>query len=130
MTPGPRFLIAEDDPDLRQIITELLGQSFPGAQIAAFANGREALAEYDRTGADLVVSNHAMPVMDGPDFVRAVRERNATVPIVMASGSPEARGRGAAAGISTFLDKENLAPYLVSVVRGLLTEAELAPGRA
>lgn len=116
----PRFLIAEDDPDLRPILTHVLADAFPLANVAAFPNGAEALAEFDRSGADLVVSNHSMPVMDGPTFVRALRQRSATLPIIMVSGTPEARGHGAAAGITAFLDKDRITPHLVGLVRGLL----------
>ena len=121
MISTPRFLVAEDDPDLRVIISDLLATAFPGARIATFVNGQEALREFDRAGADFVVSNHAMPVMNGPEFVRAVRERDPAVPILMVSGSPEARGRGLAAGISTFLHKEHLSSHFVAAVRELLT---------
>lgn len=114
------FLIAEDDPDLRPILTHVLADAFPSAHVLAYANGREALAEFDRTGADLVVSNHDMPEMNGPTFVRALRERSATLPIVMVSGSPEARGHGAAAGISAFLDKDRIIPGLLEIIRQLL----------
>ena len=131
MPSALHFLIAEDDPDLRFIITDLLAAAFPDATITAFENGRDALEGFNRTGADFVVSNHSMPLMNGPDFVRAVRQRNAVIPILMVSGSPEARGRGLAAGISEFLDKEQLGSHLVATVRGLLTaEDGAAPAAA
>lgn len=115
-----RFLIAEDDPDLRPILTHVLADAFPRADVTSYANGAEALEEFDRSGADLVVSNHDMPVMNGPTFVRALRERSSTLPIIMVSGTPEARGHGAAAGITAFLDKDRITPHLIGMIRGLL----------
>ena len=118
-----RFVVAEDDADLRFILEHLLSQAFPLAEVAAFANGREALRDFDRHGADLAVSNHSMPVMDGPNFVRRLRERSADLPILMVSDSPEARQEGAAAGINRFLDKTEITARLVPTVNALLTSA-------
>ena len=118
-----RFVVAEDDADLRFILDHLLSEAFPLAQVAVFANGRDALRDFDRHGADLVVSNHSMPVMDGPTFVRRLRERSLDLPILMVSDSPEARQEGAAAGINRFLDKTEIAALLVSTVNSLLASA-------
>lgn len=114
-----RIVVAEDDDELRFIIEHLLSQAYPAAQIAAFANGKDALDDFDEVPAQLVVSNHAMPVMDGPTFVRHLRQRSADLPILMVSGSPEACQEGTEAGISLFLDKDELTARLVSTV-GLL----------
>ena len=116
-------MVAEDDADLRFVLDHLLSEAFPLAEVAVFANGREALRDFDRHGADLVVSNHSMPMMDGPTFVRRLRERSADLPILMVSDSPEARQEGAAAGINRFLDKTEIVVRLVPLVRSLLSGA-------
>ena len=118
-----RFVVAEDDADLRFILEHLLSQAFPLAEVAVFANGQDALRDFDRHGADLVVSNHSMPVMDGPTFVRRLRDRSADLPILMVSDSPEARQEGAAAGINRFLDKTEITTRLVATVSALLATA-------
>ena len=115
-----RFVIAEDDDDLRFIIEHLLGEAFPGSEIAAYANGKDALEDFDRHGACLVVSNHSMPVMDGPTFARHLRERSTSLPILMVSGSPEACQEGQEAGISCFLAKDEMPTSLTYTVRALL----------
>ena len=120
-------MVAEDDADLRFILEHLLSQAFPLAEVAVFANGRDALRDFDRHGADLVVSNHSMPVMDGPTFVRRLRERSAELPILMVSDSPEARQEGAAAGINHFLDKIEISARLVPTVNSLLAIADSQP---
>ncbi len=118
-----RFVVAEDDVDLRFILDHLLSEAFPLAEVSVFANGRDALRDFDRHGADLVVSNHSMPVMDGPTFVRRLRERSTDLPILMVSDSPEARQEGAAAGINRFLDKTEITTRLVATVNALLATA-------
>ena len=124
-----RFVVAEDDADLRFILNHVLSGAFPLAEVAVFANGRDALRDFDRHGADLVVSNHSMPVMDGPTFVRQLRERSPVLPILMVSDSPEARQEGAAAGIDVFLDKSEIMARLVPVVTSLLNAAVTRRGR-
>ena len=61
-----------------------------------------------------------MPVMDGPTFVRRLRERSGDLPILMVSGSPEAEQEGLEAGISFFLDKHEITHRLVKVIDSLL----------
>ena len=123
-----RFVVAEDDLDLRFVLNHLLSEAFPVAQVAVFVNGWEALRDFDRYGADLVVSNHSMPVMDGPTFVRHLRERSADLPILMVSDSPEAHQEGAQAGINRFLDKTEITARLVPTVKSLLAAAHKRPG--
>lgn len=118
------FLVAEDDDELRFIIVRLLQEEFPGARVVAYDNGRNALQDFDLNGACLVVSNHSMPEMDGPTFVRHLRQRSSLLPILMVSGSPEARQEGHAAGISCFLDKDELHSHLTATVRTLLEDSE------
>ena len=119
-----RFVVAEDDADLSFILDRLLSEAFPLAQVAVFANGRDALRDFDQHGADLVVSNHSMLVMDGPTFVRRLRERSGDLPILMVSDSPEARQEGAAAGINRFLDKTEITSSLISTINSLLAAAK------
>ena len=122
-----RFVVAEDDADLRFILDHLLAEAFPLAEVAVFENGRDALRDFDRHGADLVVSNHSMPVMDGPTFVRRLRERSTDLPILMVSDSPEARREGAVAGINRFLDKTEITARLVPTVKSLLAAVDSKP---
>ena len=91
----------------------------------AHANGQDALQDFDAHGAHLVVSNHSMPVMDGPTFVQQLRLRFSSLPILMVSGSPEARQEGREAGTSCFLDKDDLHSHFIAAVRSLLKEPAL-----
>ena len=125
-----RFVVAEDDPDLRFILEHVLSEGFSLAEVAVFPNGRDALRDFNKHGADLVVSNHSMPVMDGPTFVRHLRERSAALPILMVSDSPEARQEGVAAGINCFLHKTEIMARLIPAIRSLLSAASIQRRRA
>ena len=115
-----RFLLAEDDEGVRFVIEALILAAFPLAHVRGFANGRLALDDFARVGADLVVCDHDMPEMDGADLTRALRHLQPALPILMVSGSPEAQGLGKLAGISTFLDKDLVSGGLITEIESLL----------
>ena len=61
-----------------------------------------------------------MPEMDGADLTRALRRLAPRVPILMVSGSSEARELGTLAGVSIFLDKDALGHGLIKTIKQLL----------
>ena len=73
-----QIIIAEDDAVLASLLTRLILRCYPTAVIQAFGNGRDALAAYGRTPADLLFVNHGMPGMDGPTMIRILRARGAS----------------------------------------------------
>ena len=74
MTSGARILVAEDDLDIRRaIVAELRGE---GYQTVEASDGREALAGIRNAKPDLIVTDLAMPVMDGFALIEAARKRS------------------------------------------------------
>jgi two-component system chemotaxis sensor kinase CheA len=71
------------------------------------ANGKEALALLDRRAFDVVITDIEMPVMNGPEFIRRVRERPelSGLPIVVMSSYSDNLDAIRALGVSTFVDK-------------------------
>jgi CheY-like chemotaxis protein len=84
--PSCPVLIVEDDPDLREMMAQLL--ILEGFQAHAVANGQEAL-EYLHAGdrPELILLDLMMPVMDGWAFRRAQRSEPALadVPVIVLS---------------------------------------------
>src|SRR5437867_2945321 len=72
----PRILLVDDLSYVRDALAELLRGA--GYEVVAVGSGPAALAELDRQGADLLLTDLYMPEMTGWDLVRAVRSRNAT----------------------------------------------------
>ncbi len=70
---GIRILLAEDDPDLREIMTESLEGM--GAVITAVGTGRDGIAAFESlpNSFDAIVSDIRMPNGDGLEFSRAVK---------------------------------------------------------
>lgn len=83
-TEGPRILIVEDDEDIREAMVAFL--EMKGYTVASAGNGREAL-DYleDASLPDLIISDLAMPVMDGRQFrLEQLKDaRLAAIPILI-----------------------------------------------
>ena len=76
-----KILIAEDDRELRQLFSHVLIKN--GYNVKGVSNGKEALDALDKEYYDLIISDIMMPVMDGYEFVRLLRDFGSTTPVMM-----------------------------------------------
>lgn len=76
-----KILIAEDDKELRQLFSHVL--MINGYTVKGVSNGKEALDAIDSDYFDLIISDIMMPVMDGYEFVRQLREAGNKTPVMM-----------------------------------------------
>lgn len=76
-----KILIAEDDRELRQLFSHVLIKN--GYTVKGVSNGREALDALDNDYYDLIISDIMMPVLDGYELVRQLRESGSTTPVMM-----------------------------------------------
>jgi len=85
--PKPyRILIAEDDEAFLELVTELLEADGRFAVVGRAENGREAVRLAARLSVDAVVMDVEMPVLDGVEATRQLRETDPGLPIVAISG--------------------------------------------
>jgi DNA-binding response OmpR family regulator len=85
--PTPHILIAEDDAAIRAgLVDAMLSE---GYQTSEAADGEQALALFERRSFDLVLLDLMMPKVSGYDVCRAIRARNADIPIVMLTAKGE-----------------------------------------
>ena len=75
-----RILIVEDELSLSEPLSFLLRREGYETEIAA--DGREAIAAFDRAGADLVLLDLMLPGLSGTEVCREIRSRS-SVPIIM-----------------------------------------------
>jgi CheY-like chemotaxis protein len=65
-----------------------------GREVCIALEGRQALEVLSEADASnpigLIVTDHLMPVMSGPEFVAELRRRGLTVPVIVLSGLPDA----------------------------------------
>ena len=76
-----KILIAEDDAELRQLFTHVLNKH--GYEVTGVDNGKKALDALINEYYDMVISDIMMPVMDGYELVKSLREINKTIPVMM-----------------------------------------------
>jgi len=121
------FVVADDDQRTLFIVESALRRAFPSAEISSFTDGISALHHYEQYGADAVVTDQSMIPMNGADLIRAIRNTDQELPIVMISNSPNAEEEGAAAGYSAFLDKGHVT-RLSTVLNNLLEKRRHSVG--
>ena len=85
-----RILIVEDEPSLAEPLAFLLGRE--GYDTAIAGDGRGALAEFDRNGADLVLLDLMLPGLSGTEVCRELRGRS-SVPIRSEEHTSELQSR-------------------------------------
>ena len=120
-------LVADDDPGLREVLSGALGRA--GHEVATARDGREALQVFAEQPFDLVVTDVAMPAVDGHELVRELRSRS-TVPILVLTvrGEEPEKVRLLDAGADDYVVKPFGISELLARVRVLLRRA--SPGRA
>lgn len=67
-----RILVVDDEPGIREVLGAVLDGA--GYTVVLTGNGQEALAQIKQTKFDVIVSDMAMPEMDGEQLYKAVQE--------------------------------------------------------
>jgi DNA-binding NtrC family response regulator len=79
-----RLLVVDDEPDLRLGLRMLLSER--GFAVADAATGEQALAEFERGGADIVLTDLQMPGMSGTGLLAEVKRRAPGTIVVVLTG--------------------------------------------
>ncbi len=102
-----KIILADDDAIMRELASAKLLEA--GYQVVTACNGAEALSLLKREGADMVISDLDMPVMNGFELTEAIRSDSAIgetpVMVITASDRGDAVDRAFAAGATSFLAK-------------------------
>ena len=83
-----RILYIDDDPALVRLAEKQLGRR--GYQIIHAEDAQSGQARLDEGPVDAVILDHYLRVGTGLDFLRAMKARHETVPVVYVTGSSEA----------------------------------------
>jgi CheY-like chemotaxis protein len=117
-------LVVDDSPIDRKLASRLLMKGGFTTRVAE--NGHAALASLASERAELVVTDLAMPEMDGLELVKAIRERYADIPVILmtAVGSEDIAVRALQAGAASYVPKKDLARSLAETARSILSVRE------
>jgi DNA-binding response OmpR family regulator len=119
-----KILVADDDPDLLDLVAYALGQT--GYLVVKAGDGTAALANFDAEAPDMVILDINMPGMTGFDVCSAIRGRS-TVPVMMltARGEEQDLVRALDLGADDYLTKPFSPRTLLARVKALLRRARL-----
>ncbi len=110
-----QLLVAEDDPKLCSTLNAFLTAN--GYAVLTATDGQQALELYYRHSRtiDLLLLDVMMPVMDGFEVLKQIRERSAEIPVIMltARETEEDQLRGLNLGADNYLTK----PFLLRVLK-------------
>jgi CheY-like chemotaxis protein len=123
---GVRIIVADDEPDARDLVTRLLQNQ--GAIVVAVASAEAALQELSMRAPDLLISDIGMPGTDGYQLIRTIRaqeELGRRVPALAltAFARAEDRKRALVAGYQAHVSKPFDTAEFVLIVAGLVNRA-------
>ena len=117
----PLILVVDDNVDVREYVAGLLGSEYDVRQAA---DGREGVDAALKTVPDLIVCDVMMPVMDGLEMCRRVKQETATshVPVILLTSNAQEnqRAEGYDCGADAYITKPFSSKVLLSRVRNLL----------
>jgi two-component system response regulator RegX3 len=121
-----RVLIVEDEESMADPLAFLLRKE--GFTTAMVTNGPDALVEFDRNGADIVLLDLMLPGMSGNEVCRSLRARSA-VPVIMVTARDSEIDKvvGLEIGADDYVTKPYSARELIARIRAVLrrgTDAE------
>jgi len=124
-----RVLVVEDEESYSDALSYMLRKE--GFDVAIAATGPDALAEFDRAGADIVLLDLMLPGMSGTEVCRQIRQTS-NVPVIMVSAKDDEVDKvvGLELGADDYVTKPYSPRELVARIRAVLrrgTEPDLAP---
>jgi len=122
------ILVADDDPDIRDILRDTLNSL--GARVITAANGQECLDKVDKECPELVLLDIEMPVKNGLQVLRELRqhESGTTVIMITAYGSIERAVQAMKQGAYDFITKPFDLDHIALVVEKALERERLKRG--
>jgi two-component system, OmpR family, response regulator RegX3 len=114
-----RILIVEDEESFSDPLSYLLGKE--GFEVEVVDNGLDAITEFDRNGADLVLLDLQLPGQSGTEVCRQLRQRS-MVPVIMLTAKDAEIDKvvGLELGADDYVTKPYSSRELVARVRAVL----------
>ncbi len=133
MFPGAKVLAADDSPVNREVVQEALARL--GVKATLVSDGKEALNAYQKGDFDLVLMDCSMPVMDGFEATRRIRELEAAsgkrTPVIALTAHVEGAGsEWRDAGMDDYMTKPFTLAQLSAAIARYVMPTIVAEGGA
>src|SRR5256885_10866900 len=128
-----RVLVVDDHALLRTGVANIINQETDLCVVAEAGNGVEAIEAYERYHPDVTLLDLRMPVMEGVEAVRQIRERDprARVIVLTTYDTDDEISRALKAGAKAYVLKDISADDLIRCIRDVLAgKSYLAPAAA
>ncbi len=79
-----RILLADDDPEVAEVLELMLGQL--GHRVTVASSGQEALTAFSPGDYDMVITDLGMPDISGRDVARAIKDIEPQIPVLLVTG--------------------------------------------
>jgi DNA-binding response OmpR family regulator len=99
---GP-ILVVEDDPDILSSVADIL--DFEGYTVETARDGSIALSILENVQPTLILLDMRMPVLNGWEFARILKERGIRVPILVMTAAQDARRWAEEIGADGYIPK-------------------------
>ncbi|MCW3789313.1 hybrid sensor histidine kinase/response regulator transcription factor [Plebeiibacterium sediminum] len=120
-----RMLIVEDNKDIRDYISNIFIHSF---EIITACDGQEALLQLNENTPDIIISDIMMPIMDGVEFCKQIKENIGTshIPVILltAKDTESDKTEGYSIGADSYITKPFSSTLLTARVNNLLKGRE------
>lgn len=114
-----RILVVEDEPSISDPLSYLLQRE--GYEVTVVEDGLEAVEEFDRNGADLVLLDLMLPGQPGTDVIRQIRQES-QVPVIMLTAKDGEVDKvvGLELGADDYVTKPYSARELIARIRAVM----------
>ena len=127
-TLSATILVADDDPDIRDILHDTL--SSLGARVVMASNGQDCLERIEKEGPELLLLDIEMPVKNGLDVLKEIRQRrfDTTVIMITAYGTIDRAVEAMKEGAFDFITKPFELDHVAVVAEKALERERLKQG--
>ena len=117
-----KLLLVEDDANLGYIIKSGMEDVVGGYEVDMASNGEKGLERFRIFAPDIIVSDVEMPVMNGYELVKKIRQTDLNVPVILASAktNPKDVTAGYEAGANNYIKKPFTAEELDAHIKALI----------
>jgi CheY-like chemotaxis protein len=126
--PKKRILVVDDEPFVCDAVKMML--AFDGHDVVTANDAKEALAIFEKSKFDLVITDFAMPGMKGDELAAAIKARAPRQPVVMITAYAEmlqSSGKPLP-GVDFLVSKPFLLEHLREAIASVLPDAKSSNG--
>jgi CheY-like chemotaxis protein len=120
MTKPPRILIVDDEPMIRDLLSQAL--EIMGHSVETCSSGRKAVESVEAGNFDLVMMDVGLPDITGFEAMASIKAKSPQTPVILISGNSadQSKAEALAKGASAYVVKPIRLEDLAGTIQGTL----------